>query len=55
MMRGGELVRNTNGKIRQLDLIEFMDRDVKDRWSHSIITALRAQYPNSDSEEAFEE
>jgi hypothetical protein len=47
----GELVRKTNGKIQQLDLIEFMSSDIKDRWSHSIIAALRAQYPDFDSDD----
>jgi hypothetical protein len=44
-------VRNTNGKIQQLDLIEFMSRDIKDRWSLSIIVAMREQYPDFDSDD----
>jgi hypothetical protein len=54
-MRDGVALRTADGKIIQTELDEFADRGIRNRWSNSVIEALRAQYPDFDSEEAFEE
>jgi hypothetical protein len=47
--RDGSVVRDQNGKIRYSPFIEFTSREVRNRWSATVIEALRVVHP-----EAFE-
>ena len=55
MIRAGIVIKNTAGKARRVEIIEFTSREIKERWSSSIIAALREVFPDFDFEEAFEE
>jgi hypothetical protein len=48
--RDGNVLKDTNGKIRYPPIVEFASREMRTRWSNSIIEALRTAPP-----EAFEE
>ena len=43
--RDGAVMRDDDGKIRYSPIIEFVSKDVRNRWSESIIEAMRAAHP----------
>jgi hypothetical protein len=51
-MRDGIPLRTTAGKIIQTELIEFADREIRDRWADSVIAALRQAYHDFDSDDS---
>jgi DNA-binding cell septation regulator SpoVG len=48
--RDGVAMKDQRGKIRYSPLIEFTSKEIRDRWSDTVIEALRSAHP-----EAFEE
>jgi hypothetical protein len=43
--RDGNVVRDQAGKVRYAAVVEFTSREVRTRWSASIIEALREVHP----------
>jgi len=45
--RDGVAIKDATGKARYLPIIEFTTKEVRDRFSASVIDALRASYPEA--------
>jgi len=43
--RDGTVMKDAGGKVRYAPIIEFKDKATRDRWSRSVIDALRASHP----------
>jgi DNA-binding cell septation regulator SpoVG len=43
--RDGNALRDDKGKIRYVPMIEFTSREVRNKWSDSVIEAIRAAHP----------
>ena len=45
--RDGNVLREPSGKIKYSPMIEFASRELRRRWSDSVIEALRAAHPEA--------
>lgn len=45
--KDGYVVTDNAGKRRYVTIIEFVSKEVRDRWSMAVIDALRAAYPGA--------
>jgi DNA-binding cell septation regulator SpoVG len=43
--RDGTVMKDQDGKVRYTPIIEFSSREIRDKWSDSIIEAMRATHP----------
>lgn len=43
--RDGIVMKDDAGKLRYSIIIEFVSKDIRNRWSDSVIEALRAAHP----------
>ena len=43
--RDGAVMKDDAGKVRYVPIIEFVDKATRNRWSDSVIEALRAAHP----------
>ena len=50
MVKDGKTVVDDNGKTKYTPLIEFVSKAVRDRWSSSIVDALREAHPEALSD-----
>jgi hypothetical protein len=44
--RDGAVMKDDKGKVRYVPIIEFRDKDTRDRWSASVIDAVQAAHPS---------
>jgi hypothetical protein len=47
--RDGAVMKDDNGKVRYVPIIDFKSKEMRNRWSAAVIEAMRAAHP-----EAFE-
>jgi hypothetical protein len=45
--RDGEPRRDTNGKVLWLPIIDFNDRDCRERFQNAVLDALRREHPEA--------
>ena len=45
--RDGTVMKDDNGKVRYVPIIEFTDKATRNRWSDSVIEAMRAAHPEA--------
>jgi hypothetical protein len=45
--RDGNVVRESNGKLRYSPVIEFRDKETRNRWSDAVIEAVRTAHPDA--------
>lgn len=44
--RDGAIMKDDKGKVRYLPIIEFVSKEARNKWSDSVIEALRAAHPD---------
>jgi hypothetical protein len=45
--KDGAVMKDANGKVRYVPIIEFRDKETRDRWSNAVIEAVRAANPEA--------
>jgi hypothetical protein len=45
--RDGSVMKDANGKIKYQPIIEFTSKNVRDKFSHAVVEALRAAHPEA--------
>ena len=45
--RDGAVLKDASGKVRYTPIIEFKDKQTRDRWSAAVIEAMRAAHPDA--------
>jgi hypothetical protein len=45
--RDGAVMKDDRGKIRYSPIIEFRDRDLRDKWSSAVVDAARLAHPEA--------
>lgn len=43
--RDGGAMKDDNGKVRYVPIIEFTSKEIRNKWSDAVIEALRAEHP----------
>jgi len=43
--RTGAVMKDANGKVRYVPIIEFTSKEIRDRWSAAVIAAMREAHP----------
>jgi hypothetical protein len=45
--RDGNALRDQNGKMRYVPIIEFRSKEVRDRWSAAVVQAVELAHPEA--------